>query len=72
MSTKAETLPMADYSRVFIGEEKFEELWDRCDTSCERCGAEEESINHVLFECLPAIQVWALSRISTSPNVFFP
>jgi len=33
------------------------------DICCARCGAEEESINHVFFECPPAIQVWALSKV---------
>ncbi|XP_019093315.1 PREDICTED: uncharacterized protein LOC109129508 [Camelina sativa] len=37
------------------------------DRTCPRCGAYEESINHVLFECPPALQVWALSHIPTAP-----
>ena len=37
---------------------------------CARCGAEEESINHVFFECPPTCQVWALSKIPTNPAVF--
>ena len=41
-----------------------------CDTRCSMCGAEEESTNHVLFECPPALQTWALSRISSSPAIF--
>ena len=40
------------------------------DISCARCGAVEESINHVFFECPPAIQVWALSKIPTNPAIF--
>ena len=36
------------------------------DRSCLRCGAEEETINHILFECPPALQCWALSDISIS------
>ena len=40
------------------------------DRSCLRCGAEEETINHILFECPPALQYWALSDIQTSPGVF--
>ncbi|KAG7572723.1 Ribonuclease H domain [Arabidopsis suecica] len=35
-----------------------------------RCGRGEESINHLLFECPPAMQVWALSNIPTNPGVF--
>ncbi|XP_056847407.1 uncharacterized protein LOC130498081 [Raphanus sativus] len=42
-----------------------------CDLRCSLCGAEEESINHVFFECPPAIQVWALSKIPSAPG-FFP
>ena len=34
------------------------------------CGAEEKSTNHVLFECPPALQTWALSRIPSSPAIF--
>lgn len=41
------------------------------DTTCARRGAPEEFINHVFFECPPAIQVWALSRIPSNPD-FFP
>ena len=40
------------------------------DTSCARCGDPEESINHVFFECPPARQVWTLSKIPSSPNLF--
>ena len=40
------------------------------DICCARCGDPEESINHVFFECLPARQVWALSKIPSHPNIF--
>ncbi|KAL0716162.1 hypothetical protein Bca4012_065484 [Brassica carinata] len=40
------------------------------DICCNRCGAPEETINHVFFECPPAVQVWALSRIPSNPNIF--
>ena len=40
------------------------------DLCCARCGAHEESINHVFFECPPALQVWALSKIPSNPNIF--
>lgn len=40
------------------------------DICCARCGAPEESINHVFFECPPAIQVWALSKIPSNPAIF--
>ena len=37
---------------------------------CARYGAGEESINHLFFENLSALQVWALSKISSNP-IFF-
>ncbi|XP_033128225.1 uncharacterized protein LOC117125827 [Brassica rapa] len=40
------------------------------DICCARCGANEESINHVFFECPPAVQVWALSQIPSNPAIF--
>jgi len=40
------------------------------DICCARCGAQEESINHVFFECPPALQVWALSKIPSNPDIF--
>lgn len=35
----------------------------RVDTRCQTCGLEGESINHVLFFCSAAKQVWALSNV---------
>ncbi|XP_056842959.1 uncharacterized protein LOC130495566 [Raphanus sativus] len=40
------------------------------DTICTRCGDQEESINHIFFECPPAVQVWALSSIPSNPTIF--
>ena len=40
------------------------------DKKCPRCGADEETINHLIFECPPARQVWALSGIPSSPSRF--
>ena len=41
------------------------------DICCARCGADEESINHVFFfEFLPAFQVWALSKIPSNLTIF--
>ncbi|KAF8092006.1 hypothetical protein N665_0428s0016 [Sinapis alba] len=40
------------------------------DRSCPRCAAPVESINHLLFECPPALQVWALSDYPSLPGYF--
>lgn len=40
------------------------------DSSCQRCGVDQETINHLLFECPPALQCWALSDIPSSPGLF--
>ncbi|XP_010468748.2 PREDICTED: uncharacterized protein LOC104748865 [Camelina sativa] len=40
------------------------------DPVCGLCGYEEETINHTLFECHPARQVWALSQFPTAQGVF--
>ena len=40
------------------------------DSTCVRCGAESETINHTLFECPSALQCWALSQIPANPGLF--
>ena len=40
------------------------------DSSCPRCGADEETINHNLFLCPPALQCWALSAVPSPPGIF--
>ncbi|CAA7034256.1 unnamed protein product [Microthlaspi erraticum] len=42
----------------------------RVDPQCVRCGMGDETINHMLFECPPARQAWALSPIPTPPQSF--
>jgi len=42
----------------------------KCDSGCVRCGTIEETINHTIFKCHPARQIWALSKIPTVPGVF--
>ena len=42
----------------------------RCDNHCPRCGAEDETINHAIFECPPAIQTWAHATTPTPPTLF--
>ncbi|CAA7036109.1 unnamed protein product [Microthlaspi erraticum] len=40
------------------------------DPQCVRCGMAPETVNHMLFECPPALQVWALSPIPTALDHF--
>jgi len=40
------------------------------DKGCPRCEEVEETINHLLFHCPPSRQIWALSPIPTSGNIF--
>lgn len=40
------------------------------DTQCARSGAEEESNIHIFFECPPAVQTWAISKIPSNPKSF--
>ncbi|CAA7043439.1 unnamed protein product [Microthlaspi erraticum] len=42
----------------------------RVDPQCVRCSMGDETINHMLFECPPARQAWALSPIPTPPQYF--
>ena len=42
----------------------------RIDLRCQTCGDDRESINHVLFSCCFARQVWALSPIPSKVNGF--
>lgn len=49
---------------------KLKECHCGIDSTCQRCGAEQETINHILFECPPAIQCWVLSDIPSNPGLF--
>lgn len=40
------------------------------DKTCQRCGAEIEDINHILFLCPPAFQCWIMSPIPSPPGIF--
>ncbi|XP_010501716.1 PREDICTED: uncharacterized protein LOC104779014 [Camelina sativa] len=42
-----------------------------CDSGCARCRADEETVNHAIFRCLPARQAWALAQVPVGP-VSFP
>ncbi|XP_010451645.1 PREDICTED: uncharacterized protein LOC104733795 [Camelina sativa] len=41
-----------------------------CDIGCVRCGADEETVNHAIFTCPPARQVWALAHVPVGPISF--
>ncbi|KAG2312974.1 hypothetical protein Bca52824_024531 [Brassica carinata] len=40
------------------------------DRSFPRCGADAETSNHLLFECPPSVQAWALADIPHAPGSF--
>lgn len=42
----------------------------RCDNHCPRCGVDDETMNHAIFECPPALQTWAHAETPTPPLVF--
>lgn len=44
--------------------------WINMDTRCQICGLEERSVNHVLFSCSIARQMWSLSRFPSPRNGF--
>lgn len=44
----------------------------RVDSRCQNCGLEGESINHVLFECTAARQIWTLSDVPLPQTGFNP
>ncbi|CAA7026771.1 unnamed protein product [Microthlaspi erraticum] len=41
-----------------------------CNSGCSFCSAETEEINHILFECPQARQVWALSNVPSPQGGF--
>ena len=70
MSTKNKTFFLQLVSGCIAVKKDLQAREMQGDICCARCGPDEESINHVFFECLPAIQVWALSKIPTNPALF--
>lgn len=42
----------------------------QCDNHCLRCGEDDETVNHAIFECPPALQTWSLASTSSCPNIF--
>lgn len=44
----------------------------KLDSRCQICGQEGESVNHVLFTCTLARQVWALTNFPSPPLGFDP
>lgn len=41
----------------------------RCDNHYPRCGGENETVNHAIFECPPALQTWSLVATPSPPLV---
>ena len=41
----------------------------RCDNYCPRCGEQEKSVTHAIFECPPSLQAWSLTSTPTSPDI---
>lgn len=37
---------------------------------CSICGVEEESINHIIFECPDGLQIWIMSKIPSHHRIF--
>lgn len=50
--------------------EQFAKRGMETDVRCQVCGEEPESVNHVLFNCDVARQVWALSRVPAPSGGF--
>ena len=42
----------------------------RCDNYCPRCRDADENVTHTIFECPPALKVWALSSTPSSSETF--
>ena len=42
----------------------------RCDNYCPRCGADDETVTHAIFECPPVVQTWAHASTPTPPTLF--
>ena len=42
----------------------------RCNNYYSRCGADDETINHAIFKCLPALQTWAHAATPTPLSRF--
>ena len=42
----------------------------RLDPCCQACGFNDESINHILFDCSIARQIWALANVPSPMNGF--
>lgn len=67
MPTKAKIYYMENILGCLPARKNLRSRGIKCDTLCESCGVEEDMVNHILFEGLPAMQGCALSHIPTSP-----
>lgn len=42
----------------------------RCDNYCPKYGVEDDTVNHAIFECSPALQAWAHASTPSCPDIF--
>ncbi|CAA7017704.1 unnamed protein product [Microthlaspi erraticum] len=70
LAPKNFNISMANLNGVYIGGSTLRSRGIQTDPQCMRCGMAAETINHMVFECPPALQVWALSPIPTAINRF--
>ena len=70
MLTKIETFFCQIISGCLLVYRNLQSRGIKCDMHCQMCGPEEESINHVFFECPLTLQIWALSNIPSCPRIF--
>lgn len=71
MFPKVETFCLADsFGKSTSNKKNLRSRGIKCDTQCQMCGADEEYVNHVLFECPLALQTWVISNIPSCSGVF--
>ncbi|CAA7037590.1 unnamed protein product [Microthlaspi erraticum] len=70
MYAEATTLHLASVNGCVSVGARLQSRGLQIDPQCVRCGMAPETVNHMLFECPPALQVWALSPIPTALDHF--
>lgn len=71
MFAKVKTFYLGSHQGIILVSKNLRSRGITCGPRCSLCGAEEESINNVLFECPLVLQIWVLSKIPSAPG-FFP